>query len=1198
GFCFYFLLSSMKFPVLFLILLFSVYVAGFIHIGDGDLPELPLLFSGLMNAGDADLQGSDESKEKIVSEGDFLNIGHVHLQASDEKEEGTALYGKPADKPQHVPDSAPLYLKKDTDVHTGEASTWGTGLYKTFDNRMFAFTSLCNFTFCRHCVESGREFNIEMNRNKEGTIGQLSIVLDANTITVKAGRVFVNQKYVQVPFDNKMIRIKKYGDYTKLESRRGILTLVWNNKDKLSIILHKKYSTCGLCGDSHGSTGKGITNLIKDSKIPDTSCPEPVIEQTPKCDDGKVYCQDIISKYFKSCKNVGNLYFEYVRLCTEQYCKTGNGLDVCPILFELARQCSSGGPGPYEVWRSDPEVPCATPACPESEIYTDCAPSNQATCSYMSPVQDAGCVGGCVCPEGYVRDDIGGSGKCIEKTKCACTFNGKVYRSGETRESTCNSECACQDTKWTCTEPLCPGRCEVEGPFITTFDGSSYIHAGDCHFIAIQGKDWSLSVELRPCHTGPGDTCLKSVTLVLGLTVSADRYIFHSNGTFFNEKIKHMNYYASDTIVIFRQSSFYIEAEVYFGLKLQIQIAPTMQLYASLPAKKYTNTGGLCGSFNNKADDDFMSSQNILEVTSEAFASSWEMMTCPKARHLSCASIEKENFAKEHCAVLTDPNGVFAPGHSTVDYRPYHERCLLSTCACEKVNDCLCTALGNYVKACAKHGMHITGWRKGICEESCEDGKVFHYDAKACNTSCHSLSEWDLSCDVTNTPVDGCVCPEGQYANSKGMCVKQNLCDCYLDDKVLISGQHIQIDNYTCVCRRGQIFCHSLSDLKPVNCTGGAEFVSCSEPNAKIRTDEMCSGLLIVPLMTADLSCRPGCYCPLGLVRDSEGKCIPRAHCPCSYSGRKYEQGSTINVECNTCKCEQGSWICTGSKCQSSCHIYGDGHIRTFDGKWYSYDGLCQYVLAEDYCGKEKGSFRILTESVPCCEDGVTCSRKITVVLKVRLLCSGMVLSVSCMQNVKQTKTFTPYILLDYIWSSSGSDGITLIWDKNTRVSIIVDPNWTGELCGLCGNHNGNLQDDFTTRLGSLAVGPVEFGNSWKTSPTCSDRVAESFPCDANAYCRDWAMRKCEIIRDFRFRACHSRVDPTPYHKACIEEACACSMEGEYLGFCTAVAMYAEACSAVGVYVYPGVLQTSALSSAITTMHLESAAGIMNPVEL
>ncbi|XP_061438749.1 mucin-19 [Rhineura floridana] len=1075
------------------------------------------------------------------------------------------------EKPQHVPDRTPLYSKKDTDVHTDEASTWGKGSYKTFDNRMFTFKSYCNFTFCRHCVESGREFNVEINRNKEGKIGRLSIVLDGNDITVKGSRILINSRFVQVPFDNKMIHIKKYGDYTKLESRRGILTLLWNDNDKVSLTLHKAYDTCGLCGDSRDSKGTDITKLITDSKIPDSTCPEPIPEEGLHCEEGRMYCRSIISKYFKSCKNVGKLYNEYERICIEEYCKTGNGVDVCPTFFELAQECASGGSGPYEKWRSDPDVVCDTPACPESEIYSDCGPSNQATCTYMSPYQETGCVSGCVCPKGYVLDDISGNGRCIAKTNCACKFNGKVYRPGEERKGLCNSKCTCHDAKWTCTEPLCPGRCKVEGPFITTFDGTSFTYAGDCHLVAIQDKDWSLSVELRPCATGSAETCLKSVTLSLGQSLSADRYTFHNNGSFFNDKIKDRDYYASDQIIIFRPSSSNIEAELFNGLKLQLELVPTMQLYASLPAKKYPNTGGLCGSFNNKAEDDFMSSQNILEVTSESFASSWEMMTCPKPKHPSCTSIEKERYAKENCAVLNDPNGIFASGHSTVDHKTYYERCLISTCVCEKVKDCLCTALGNYVKACTKHGIYITGWRKGICGEDCEEGKVFQYSVKACNTSCRSFSERDLSCDVIDIPVDGCVCPEGRYLNSKGMCVEREMCDCYINNEVVVTGQNIHLDNYMCACRKGQVLCHNPSDFKPVTCTGGAEFITCSDPKAKRRVDKTCSALNM-PHFSMDLPCRRGCYCPLGRVRNSDGECILPSHCPCSYSGRKYNQGSSIQVDCNTCTCTQGSWTCTENKCQSSCHIYGDGQVQTFDGKWYSYDGLCQYVLAEDYCGKEDGLFRILTESVPCCDNGVTCSRKITVILEngTLVLEDGKYMfikdagSTQCETDKQQYTVHTVglYLIIKYI------QGITLFWDKNTRVSIIMEPNWTRQVCGLCGNHNGNLQDELTTRQGLLAAGPVEFGNSWKTSSACSDTIDESFPCDANTYCKDWALRKCEIIRDYRFRACHSRVDPTPYHKSCIEEACACTMEGKYLGFCTAVAMYAEACSAVGICIH------------------------------
>uniref|UniRef100_A0A803SUL8 VWFD domain-containing protein n=1 Tax=Anolis carolinensis TaxID=28377 RepID=A0A803SUL8_ANOCA len=286
----------------------------------------------------------------------------------------------------------------------GEASTWGKGLYKTFDNCVFSFESFCKFTFCRHCVESGREFNIEMTRNKNGKIDRIAIHFP--TFDLNLNNIFIYS--VQLPFDNKMVHIKKYGDYTKLESRRGILTLLWNNEDKFSIMLHKKYETCGLCGSLHAGRGKHILQN---------------------------YCHDIISKYFKSCKTVGNLYHEYEKLCTEEYCKTGSGMDVCSTFLELARKCSSEGSGPFEAWRRDPDVIC------ESKIYRDCGPSNPATCSYMSLYQDAGCVSGCVCPEGYVVDDIEENGKCIKKRKCPCKFDGKVYRPGEKRKGPCNSEC-------------------------------------------------------------------------------------------------------------------------------------------------------------------------------------------------------------------------------------------------------------------------------------------------------------------------------------------------------------------------------------------------------------------------------------------------------------------------------------------------------------------------------------------------------------------------------------------------------------------------------------------------------------------------------------------------------------------------------------------------------------------------------------
>ncbi|XP_051705925.2 mucin-19 [Oryctolagus cuniculus] len=919
----------------------------------------------------------------------------------------------------------------------------------------------------------------------------------------------------------------------------------------------------------HKTSGQDINEQIASSKIPG-DCPSAVSKSLEVCDDGVQHCNSIIGTYFEKCGKVAALAGDYKAVCVDEFCSSGKGQSPCGTYSELSRLCTSDGPGVFESWREDPDVVCEKPTCPENLIYKECGLSNPATCSNVAPFQDSECVSGCTCPEGYLLDDIGEKASCVLKADCPCESSGIVYQSGEVRDGPCGSQCTCQDAKWSCTEASCPGRCKVEGSLFTTFDNNKYSHPGNCHFLAIHDNDWSVSIELQPCPSGQTGSCLNSVTLALNSSVSVDKYVFNKNGTITNDKITIQDYYYSDKIQIFKASSLYHQVETYFHVKMQIQIVPVMQLYVSLPPNQFTDTVGLCGSYNNKAEDDFMSSQNILEKTSEAFANSWAMMSCPAGTSASCVSIDTETFAEKNCGILLDSSGPFAACHPIVNPKFYHEECKKYTCSCEGTEDCLCTILGNYVKACAEKQTYLVGWRTGRCELSCASGLVFKYNVKACNSSCRSLSERDRSCDVEDVPVDGCTCPDGMYRNNEGSCVQKSQCDCYINDEVIQPGKLIQIDDNQCVCQDGILLCQSPVDSSLQNCTGGAEYIDCSDPKAQTRTDRTCSTRNI-PMFYEDLPCKRGCYCPEGMVRNSKGQCIFPDDCPCSFGGREYDQGSVTSVGCNECTCTKGSWNCTQDECQTTCHIYGEGHIRTFDGLSYSFDGLCQYSFLEDYCGGENGTFRILTESVPCCEDGLTCSRKIIVALQDQniVLQDGKVTALrttdsqncALSPNSFSVHTVGLYLVLKF------ANGISVIWDKNTRVSVILDPRWHGKVCGLCGNNNGDLQDDFTTRYSSVAAGALEFGNSWKTSQECSDTAAPSFPCDSNPYCKAWAVRKCEILRDSTFRDCHSKVDPIAYYNACVEEACACDMEGKYQGFCTSVAMYAEACSAAGACV-------------------------------
>lgn len=58
--------------------------------------------------------------------------------------------------------------------------------------------------------------------------------------------------------------------------------------------------------------------------------------------------------------------------------------------------------------------------------------------------------------------------------------------------------------------------------------------------------------------------------------------------------------------------------------------------------------------------------------------------------------------------------------------------------------------------------------------------------------------------------------------------------------------------------------------------------------------------------------------------------------------------------------------------------------------------------------------------------------------------------------------------------------GLIVKFDGNHRVQVKIPENYSGKVCGLCGNFNGNAADDFLNPDGQLESDSTNLGNSWQ----------------------------------------------------------------------------------------------------------------------
>ncbi|KAB5565852.1 hypothetical protein PHYPO_G00246250 [Pangasianodon hypophthalmus] len=1082
--------------------------------------------------------------------------------------------------------------------HTSNiCSMWGNFHFQTFDGDIYSFQGTCEYNLVSDCRGPVQGFSVHVKRAETPgnskitrvlvTIGDMAIELTKNVVMVNSDIVKLPQYVAGVMLEENFI-------YIKLYAKLG-LSVTWNKDDSIMVELDTKYAnhTCGLCGDFNGvpvydeflSYGRvtGFIEFGNKHRIhnPNDMCEDPYEEfdseenKLDKCQSFREDCSELLEdEHWSLCRNVLSPE-PYIQACMMDRCRSRPGdlednTALCSTLSEYSRQCSHAGGRPPNF--RTPTF-CAV-NCPFNMEYSESGSPCQDTCTHTetSSLCEEHKMDGCFCPPGTVFDDISKRG-CIPQDQCQCKHN-KVYNPGEVLLKD-DEECVCQQGRWICKSLSVPGVCAMEeGSHFTTFDGKEFTFHGNCYYVVSKDcvdSKFIILGQLIPCVAQPTDTCLKSVALLLNndksnaLIIKDDGIVRHNGDITLP--------YTTAEFTIFRPSSFHIMLQTTFGLQMQVQLVPLMQLYITLDQSFQTKTCGLCGNFNMVLSDELTTPQGVVEGTATCFGNSWKAQSnCPDYTERlddPCSySIDSESYAEHWCSKLKEKEGVFTKCHSTVNPESYYKRCKYSSCTCEKSEDCLCAVFSSYVRACAAKGVFLQSWRHTVCEKytkSCPASQTFTYKVKQCQHTCDSLSLERQGCSTDYVPVDGCVCPEGLYESENGVCVPIDKCPCYYNGEHIKPGKSINIKNEHCICTNGKLHCQSWRPrLK--ECPAPKVFFNCSTagPDEHGLACAQTCAQKNVDCYLAD--CESGCQCPAGLLDDGRGYCVKEHDCPCQHDNHFYAPGSQISDQCNKCICKHGKWDCTKKKCPGTCTIYGSGHYNTFDKQRFGFSGDCSYIVVQDNCGNKTGTFHVITENVPCGTTGTTCSKAVRIVLgRTELeLRDGKITKTEVKPGLSikvNVRNVGLYLVID------SAIGLTVLWDRKTTVRIILQPEHMGEVCGLCGNYNGNGKDDFTTQSLLHVSDVLEFANSWKVNNPCPDAKPDFDPCSGTPNRHTWAKLQCSIIKSDTFKDCHNKVEWTPYFDNCVKDSCACDTGGDCECFCTAVAAYAQACHEAGVCV-------------------------------